>query len=226
MSVNFWAFALGKHAKDNGKHRRRWVCIALLGAMVIPLSGCTAFTGMHNSWTYNNFWNERMLRGKNSVAARKAWSARSHCYANQKYVKDFARGFRAGYMDVADGGSGCTPTFPPREYWGWRYQSCEGQAKVAAWFSGFPHGAKAAEQDGVGNWSQIQTSASVQNQYAEHGLLNPEYSGMYPIPQSAVPNPYTGQVGKHEIGAPELNPGEIIVEDMTNSLIPVVPQAK
>ncbi len=56
---------------------------------------------------------------------------------------------------VADGSDGCTPSFPPNTYWGWRYQSAEGQAKVAAWFSGYPHGARAAEEDGVGNWTQI-----------------------------------------------------------------------
>ncbi|MCE3015802.1 MAG: hypothetical protein ACK56W_04385 [Pirellula sp.] len=129
-----------------------------------------------------------MLRDKHTIAAKRAWNARSSCFQNQKYIKDFARGFRAGYMDVADGGTGCVPSFPPREYWGWRYQSCEGQAKVSAWFSGFPHGVRAAEEDGIGNYYQMQSSAGVQQQYAQHGMLDPAYQGIYPIPQTAIPN--------------------------------------
>lgn len=103
-------------------------------------------------------------------------------------------------MDVADGGTGCVPTFPPREYWGWKYQSCEGQARVAAWFAGYPHGARAAEEDGIGNYYQIQTSANIQHQYSQHGLMDPAYQGIYPVPPDAVPNPYTLQQGLQPVG--------------------------
>jgi hypothetical protein len=34
----------------------------------------------------------------------------------------------------------------------------------------------------------MQTSAGVQQQYAQHGMLDPAYQGIYPIPQTAVPN--------------------------------------
>ena len=103
-------------------------------------------------------------------------------------MKEFAQGFKAGYMEIADGGTGCSPAFPPREYWGWKYQSCEGQARVAAWYAGYPHGARAAEEEGIGSWTQIQTSTSIQQQYAQHGMLNQSSSGIYPIAQSAIPN--------------------------------------
>ncbi len=36
-------------------------------------------------------------------------------------------------MEIADGGNGCTPAFPPRQYWGWKYQSAEAKPK-------WPHG--------------------------------------------------------------------------------------
>ena len=189
MSVKLWETVreIGRVSKASSK--RRLVLAALLGAALLPMcSGCSAFTAANNSWTYNRQWNDKMLRDKHVVAAKRAWNARSSCFQNQKHVKEFARGFRAGYMDVADGGTGCVPSFPPREYWGWRYQSCEGQAKVSAWFSGFPHGVRAAEEDGIGNYYQMQTSAGVQQQYAQHGMLDPAYQGIYPIPQTAVPN--------------------------------------
>jgi hypothetical protein len=164
--------------------RQRWRFLALLlaGSSLMAASGCTAWTGVKNAWSYSGYWNEGMMGYRHTAYASKAWHSRKHCYANQNYLKDFARGFKAGYISVADGGDGCTPAFPPREYWGWKYQSAEGQARVAAWFSGFPYGAKAAEEDGVGGWTQIQSSSRIQNQYVQHGRMPSEYNGMYPVP--------------------------------------------
>ncbi len=168
--------------------RKRLAILLLASSATVPLAGCSAFTGLNNSWQYNGYWNQTMMGHRNKSSASKAWHCRKHHFCNEKYLREFSQGFRAGYMDVADGGKGCTPSFPPREYWGWKYQSCEGQARVAAWYSGFPHGARAAEEDGIGTWTQIQTSSAIQQQYAQHGMLNAESSGMYPIPQAAVPN--------------------------------------
>ena len=84
---------------------------------------------------------------------------------------------------ASEGGDGCNPAFPPRQYWGWKYQSSEGQAKVASWYAGYPHGARAAEEDGIGNWTQIQTSTNVQKNFSDSGKLGPgQTPGMYPMP--------------------------------------------
>jgi hypothetical protein len=162
--------------------RWRWVAMMVLGSSLVSSIGCTAWTGAQQAWQYNHYWNDSIMGYRHTCMASKAWHSRKHCYANQQYMKDFARGFKAGYMAVAAGGDGCTPAFPPREYWGWKYQSCEGQARVAAWFSGFPYGAQAAEQDGIGGWTQIQSSKGIQNQYVQHGHMPSEYNGMYPVP--------------------------------------------
>ena len=119
-------------------------------------------------------------------------------------------------MDVADGGTGCTPAFPPRDLWGWKYQSCEGQARVAAWFAGYPHGARAAEEDGIGNWNQIQTSSSIQEQYAQRGMLAPNAAGMYPIPQAAVPN----GMPQPEFPGPHGFPIDHTMEEIDESSLP------
>jgi hypothetical protein len=167
---------------------KRRLLLALLAAVLLPVSGCQSlYTGLG----IGTYWNEKKLRDRNWWAAKHAWDSRFDCYANQLHIRDFAKGFKAGYMDVADGGTGCVPTFPPREYWGWKYQSCVGQARVAAWFAGYPHGARAAEEDGIGNYYQIQTSANIQHQYAQHGMLDPTYQGIYPVPANAIPNQYT-----------------------------------
>ena len=90
-------------------------------------------------------------------------------------------------MDVASGSNGCTPTFPPREYWGWKYQSAEGQGRVAAWFSGYPHGDRAAEEDGVGHFSQIQMSSTAFNEYNQAGFAGPD-TQIYPMPENIPAN--------------------------------------
>ena len=130
--------------------KKRFAFLLLACSAAVPFAGCTAFTGLNNSWQYNGYWNQTMMGQRNKSSASKAWHCRKHHFCNEKYMKEFSQGFKAGYMDIADGGTGCTPAFPPREYWGWKYQSCEGQARVAAWYSGFPHGARAAEEDGIG----------------------------------------------------------------------------
>jgi hypothetical protein len=188
-----------RHRRLSSTARKRLALLVVLGASIVPAVGCSAWTGVNNTWKYNGYWNETMMGHRNKTSAHKAWHSRKHHFCNEKYLREFARGFRDGYIDVADGGSGCTPAFPPREYWGWKYQSCEGQARVAAWFSGFPHGARAAEEDGIGNWTQIQTSAAIQHQYSQNGMLSPNAAGLYPIPQAAVPNgsPYRDYVGPH-----------------------------
>ncbi|XZE21229.1 hypothetical protein SH449x_001128 [Pirellulaceae bacterium SH449] len=165
---------------------KRRLLLTFLAAVLLPATGCQSlYTGLG----VGNYWNETKLRHRNNTASKYAWNSRFEHFVNQPNIGDFRKGFRAGYMDVADGGTGCVPIFPPREYWGWRYQSCEGQARVAAWFAGYPHGARAAEEDGIGGYYQIQTSANVQHQYAEHGKLDPQYQGIYPVPANAVPNP-------------------------------------
>ena len=167
---------------------KRLALLLVLSSAAIQFTGCSAWTGLNNSWKYNGSWNETMMGYRNRSSASKAWHCRKHHFCNEKYLKEFSAGFKAGYSEVADGGTGCSPAFPPREYWGWNYQSCEGQARVAAWFAGFPHGARAAEEEGIGNWTQIQTSSNIQQQYAKNGLLNQSAAGMYPIAQSAIPN--------------------------------------
>lgn len=212
MSVQIWERLRNLRKLSNHRQRRQLLIAALIGAFALPLSGCSAYTGLRNTWSYNGTWNEGMFQSKIKHAAKRAWKSRSHCYANQQHLKDFARGFRAGYVDVADGGTGCTPTFPPREYWGWKYQSAEGQAKVSAWFSGFPYGAQAAEEDGMGNYSQIQTSLAIQKQYAEHGLLNAEYAGIYPIPEKAIPNGFN-------VNTPASTQAPVPTPDATTSVL-------
>lgn len=179
--------------------KKRWLCVSarrerlarLLGsvfagaAVIAATTGCSSLSGLSASLEHCECVDDFVVGYRNSALAAKAWHEHKHCYANQPYIDHFEAGFRAGYESVAAGGNGCTPSIAPREYWGWKYQSPEGQAKVSAWFQGFPMGAKAAEEDGVGNWSQIPTMLS-QRQEVPPQLLDPEWM---PEPEQPAPPP-------------------------------------
>jgi len=181
-------WALSKHLEK--MKRCRWLrgCIAslLIGTSTCAV-GCTAIGNIQENLRYNDSWSEWVVSQRNAAWAARAWHLRKHHFCNEKYLDDFCAGFRAGYLDVASGGNGCTPALPPQEYWGWKYQSAEGQARVAAWFAGFPHGARAAEEDGVGHFSQIQMSSTTYNEYQQAGFAGAA-TPMYPVPENIPAN--------------------------------------
>lgn len=119
-------------------------------------TGCSMMDNAYRHFRRAEKLNEFMLSHRNSTFAAKAWFAEKDCHRNQSDQGEFKAGFIQGYIDVADGGSGCCPSVAPSSYWGWKYQSPGGHAAVGAWFAGYPYGAKAAEQDGLGQFSQMQ----------------------------------------------------------------------
>ena len=152
--------------------RRRWIGVFLSTAMLSTSSGCSILPGLQQSLDYSDECNEAMLGYRNQASAAKAWLCRKHCYKDRCDLDDFGAGFRAGYMEIASGGSGCTPAFAPREYWSWKYQSGSGQKRVSSWFAGFPLGAQAAEEDGIGNYAFVGASSEMRATYNNGGYAN------------------------------------------------------
>jgi hypothetical protein len=138
----------------------------LAGLIIVGSSGCSLFTGIRDYIAYNDTCNDFVIGWRNEVWAKQSWHDNKHCFADRPYLKHFGEGYQAGYRDVAAGGNGCPPALPPRCYWAWHYQSPEGQAKVAAWFEGYPHGAATAERDNAGGWQEIQVSHLIETQYS------------------------------------------------------------
>jgi|GEM_PF-2894695 len=166
----------------------RWgSCITAAAAALFMLaqSGCTTFTRLSNAISLQDDISEHLIGYRNRAWSARAWHEHKDRFCNRPHLHDFCAGFRAGYESVADGGDGCTPPFPDRKYWQWQYQTAEGQQKVAAWFAGFPFGAQVAEQEGIGNFSQIMTSTTIHKEYVQAGLLEPG-PHVYPIPDAAV----------------------------------------
>ncbi|MEP3478546.1 MAG: hypothetical protein ABJZ55_04805 [Fuerstiella sp.] len=150
--------------------------ILLPALLLVAISGCSSmFDSVINC--------EMAIRNK--VLSQKAWGHWSWCYENLDYPYHFAKGFKAGYTDVLDGGSGCQPTLPPQCYWKPAYQSPEGRSKTNSWFDGFSHGALAAEQDGYGDLGEIPISPTAR--------ANIQSAQQRPTPQTYTDGFATGQ---------------------------------
>jgi hypothetical protein len=127
----------------------RLITATLLTAITSGLAGCAAICDGIISME---------MDVRNDVLSQKAWGHWSWAYDDVDYPWHFAKGFKEGYVNVLEGGSGCQPTIPPQCYWKPCYQTLEGRSKIHGWFDGFSHGALAVKQDGYGDMGQIPIS--------------------------------------------------------------------
>ena len=185
--------------------RRRWIVALAMGALLTGGTGCTMLSGLSNKLTDTECLDEFMISHRNKVMATKAWLRVENCYRDHPSWKDFRAGFIAGYMDVATGGSGCTPVVVSSKYWGWRHQSAHGQNSVNAWFAGFPYGVKAAEEDGIAHFNQIQMQSVPVARPAMTGSMAPK--PVEPVPVAEPPTPLPSGI--------ILGEGETLVPDKT-----------
>ena len=129
-----------------------WSWQLLLFASLLAAPGCAAMRAV-------GVLQEPETDLKNHHAAKTAWRRHAHLYKNGvvPHCDDFARGWKAGYFDVASGREGCTPLLPPSRYRGPRYQTPVGHAKAQAWFDGFEEGAGVAHDEGIGVFAYAPT---------------------------------------------------------------------
>jgi hypothetical protein len=194
--------------------------LLLTAALALCSAGCTALTapatlvtgpvhGIKEQLQYNDEADELITGWRNLVYSQNAWRQHRPQFEAHPYVNDFGYGFRAGYCSVASGGNGCPPPVAPRRYWSWKYQTPEGQAKVAAWFEGFPHGVRAAEEEGIGNWSEIQVSYAVKQEYCDHCKQGVPGPRLVPTPPNGPPQEPSVEL------IPPQGPGELLMPDAT-----------
>jgi hypothetical protein len=124
--------------------------------------GCTSMNSSLQSVFSGGCLSEAIEAHRNRTCALKAWFRREHNFCDEANLRDFRSGFIAGYVAIAEGKPGCAPNVPPNEYWGWAYQSADGQSRMAAWFRGYPYGVQAARDDGVTGWNHIQLGPDFQ----------------------------------------------------------------
>lgn len=169
------------------RHRNRSRLRLLIGGIMAGVtlatgSGCSSLQGLQKAVSHSDCIDDLLVGHRNRAWAARAWHREKVHHGHRRHIADFRKGFMDAYAAVAEGGDGCTPAIAPSDYWGWKYQSAEGQEKVGAWFSGYPLGAAAAETDGLGNWSQIRSNFPQQVQL-------PAYQGDGPLPGPGGPIP-------------------------------------
>ncbi len=177
---------------------RHLVIAGCLGLMAVGSTGCTMTAGVGRSLTHSDCIDDFMIGYRNKALAEKAWHCRKKQFHNQCNGREFKDGFIQGYIEVAEGGNACTPAIAPSEYWGWRYQSSNGQGAVNAWFQGFPQGVRAAEEDGVGHWRQVQVSSLPASQapmgqpmpYSTQETIGPGGPNPFYPDANLIPTPY------------------------------------
>lgn len=131
---------------------------SLIGlALLLAVSGCASL---------QEACDEKVDVVHSKLTAHEAWARWSWAYDELAHPKHFARGFKAGYQDILNGGKGCQPTLPPRDYWRPCFRNSEGQCSVNAWFDGWSHGVTAARQDGAGSFGTIPLSPTARGNIA------------------------------------------------------------
>lgn len=148
----------GIATRRSRRSMRNMLHAAILGGVAITTlgsTGCTTTSGLFQSAGSNQIFDDVVTKYRNRTAAEKAWHCRKAGFGGQAENEVFKAGFIDGYVDIAEGGKGCTPKVAPKKYWGWRYQSAGGQNAAGTWFSGYPLGVQAAEEDGLGTFRRL-----------------------------------------------------------------------
>lgn len=102
---------------------------------------------------------------------------------------DYGCGYKQGYYDASTGRGCKLPAVPPPCYWSAKYQSCEGQQAIAAWYRGYQCGAAAAEGNGYPNFHAVPVgpcSPSV-NQTGCQGCYSPDFCACNGESQEMLP---------------------------------------
>jgi hypothetical protein len=146
--------------------RTAMIGLALLAA---SCAGCTGFN--HTSATCCS--DQVFGVWRDNVWAQRAYCSRfSTC--PDPHPRHFRSGFLAGYQSVCCGEDGYVPAVPPKSYWGYSYQNAQGSQMAGSWFAGYPEGVRAAQEDGAGNFRNVQVSAML------NAALQPQTSEIPP----------------------------------------------
>jgi hypothetical protein len=224
----WFASAATQDSSRNEKPNRTFAPLLLLIAAVV----CTQSTGCLGPNRPHTCGN--MVDGMFSNFRERVWANRAfnleYRHMPRKFREHFRKGFVEGYCTVCNGGDGYIPAMPPRDYWGYEYQSSDGAQCVSAWFEGYPEGVAAArklnagknadmyissmaeraiqqEKEGVRLASQVGIVGSGSNQPAKSTASQPQAveSAAPPAPISSRQDPNPG-AGKEAVKPAALSP--------------------
>lgn len=147
----------------------------LCAALLVSLSGCKCSPFCLDQWVET-----RLKKNEAKLAFDEAY----HPPVCADYHKDYSDGWRAGYLDVAQGWSGVPPVTPPYRYQTYHYQSAHGKQAAHAWYLGFAAGANSAKCRGLNVATRVYSIES-QSCGCQGHCLDP-VPGVLPVLDSAL----------------------------------------
>jgi len=91
----------------------------------------------------------------NKTRAEVSWLTCNDCKQRWDLGSDYAKGYKRGFYEASTGRGCKVPAVPPPCYWSAKYQSCEGQEAIAAWYRGYQCGAAAAQGKGFPSFHEV-----------------------------------------------------------------------
>jgi len=153
----WFAVATKRSSSQIDKRNRALTPLLLLLAAVV----CTQSTGCLGPNRPHACGN--LVDGMFSDFRERVWAHRAfnleYGHMPRKFREHFRKGFVEGYCNVCNGGDGFIPAMPPRDYWGYEYQSSDGAQCVSSWFEGYPAGVAAARKNNAGKNADIYISS-------------------------------------------------------------------
>jgi len=137
---------------------QRLLLLALAACCCLPTTGCLNPNRPHAlgnlvDGMYSNF--------RERVWAHRAFN-QQYGHMPRKFREHFRKGYVEGFCNVCNGGDGYIPAMPPKEYWGYEFQSADGAECVSSWFDGYPEGVAAARKASAGKNADMYISNMIE----------------------------------------------------------------
>lgn len=146
------------HNSSSNLGWQRMLLLALVATCCLPLTGCLNPNRPH---ALGNLVDGMYSNYRERVWAHRAFN-QQYGHMPRKFREHFRKGFVEGYCNVCNGGDGYIPAMPPKDYWGYEFQSADGAECVSAWFDGFPEGVAAARKANAGKNADMYISNMIE----------------------------------------------------------------
>lgn len=189
----WFAFAAKQNSSQIEKRNRALTPLLLLIAAV----ACTQSTGCLGPNRPHACGN--LVDGMFSDYRERVWAHRAfnleYRHMPRKFREHFRKGFVEGYCNVCNGGDGFIPAMPPRDYWGYEYQSSDGAQCVSSWFEGYPEGVAAARKYNAGKNADIYISSMAERaiQQEKEGVRLASQVDIVNLEKSGAVQPASGK---------------------------------
>lgn len=178
-----------------------WMRCSVTVALCMLAAGCQLAENAVHNVTFEARVNctEMRDRCKYEKLARESWRLVTQNEHVRTFSKDYADGFKEGFVDYLEfGGAGQPPYLPPKQYWGPHYRTPDGHRAIEDWYAGFAHGASMAQQSGYRDYVTLPSAHAAE---AAPPMIGPAPAPV-PTPAPIGPIPAMSGPARHELLPP------------------------